>query len=195
MNINLNMNLSFLLESRLSLSRERRADSRRRLKFRLVCKHFHRLNFSAATVWLHGCIVTQLGDVIFGFFKSRSVHKQMVKQLKKVKIQLGLSVLCKQSKNIERFRVNEMFSRSKICPLACDGSLNVSTVMKKTAHGEEMAVIGRWLLEEVRLCQITTIPYEADPKPRECNQLTTSSGRCIYIFSLYFNVLVAFRFL
>ena len=104
MNINLNMNLSCLLESRLSLSRERRADSRRRLKFGLVCKHFHRLNFSAATAWLHGCIVTQLGDVIFGFFKSRSVHRQMVKQLKKVKIQLGLSVLCKQSKNIERFR-------------------------------------------------------------------------------------------
>ena len=87
----------------------------------------------------------------------------MVKQLKKVKIQLGLSVLCKQSKNIERFRVNEMFSRSKICPLVCDGSLNVSTVMKKTAHGEEMAVIGRWLLEEVRLCQITTILMRQTP--------------------------------
>ena len=119
----------------------------------------------------------------------------MVKQLKKVKIQLGLSVLCKQSKNIERFHVNEMFSKSKIRPVGCEGSLNVSTVIKKTAHSEEMAVIGRWSLEQFRLCQITTIPYEADPKPMESNQLTASSGRCIYIFSLYFNVLVAFRFL
>ena len=103
MNINLNMNLSCLLESRLSLSRERRADSRRRLKFRLVCKHFHRLNFSAATAWLHGCIVTQLGDVIFGFFKSRSVHKQMVKQLKKVKIQLGCQFCANRAKILNGF--------------------------------------------------------------------------------------------
>ena len=51
------------------------------------------------------------------------MHGQMVKQLKKVKIKLGLSVLCEQSKNIERFRVKEMFSRSKIRPVACEGSL------------------------------------------------------------------------
>ena len=88
-----------------------------------------------------------------------------------------------------------MFSRSIIRPLACEGSLHVSTVIKKTAHSEEMAVIGRCSMKEVRLCQITTIPYEADPKPRESNQLTAQSGRCIYIFSLYFNVLVAFGFL
>ena len=39
--------------------------------------------------------------------KKFSAHEQMVKPLKKVKIQPGSSVLCEQGVNIEWFRVKE----------------------------------------------------------------------------------------